>query len=369
MIRNEYVKHEDLQVFPPPIRCGDVHLYAFFAKADPDRLQAWVDRWFNRPGRGDLNFKAVGGSVMITFQEVERLQSLHPEAERIGFCSELEASVWLPIAQAPPHQPVAGLALPWIWPDSSLAVATGRELYGFRKQLSWIRMPTVAQHGHHDAATAAACAAAASDPSGAPFQLDTLAFRVHGPDQHAERCETLRIERLDPPSEGPLLQLGERIENLRDLLDGGGGPLAPFATTLCHFANLEVPMLLTKQFRAVGSSDDACHLAVVDCRATDLTFSSIHFLLGRWRLVVQPLASQPLAADLGLALDADGALELEPASIKLHYSFNLDRGTEIWRAPEDEHVEVLALRALRAKLEAGRDELVGRLRGLLGKVR
>ena len=368
-MHTRYVVHKDQQVFPPPIRCGDVHLYAFFAKADPTKLQRWVDRWFNDPARGELDFRCGAGFVMITFQEVERLQSLHPVAERVGYVSELEACIWLPILQAPPRMPIAGLALPWIWPDSSLAVATGRELYGFRKQLSWIRMPTEGVHGHHDAATTAACAAAKDSRESAPFQLDTLAFRVHDKDSMATRCETMRIERIDPPATGPLVELGEKIEDLKGLLEASGGALAPFATMLCHFANLEVPMLMTKQFRAVDSSDEACHLSIVECRAKELEFSSIHFLLGRWRLVVQELASQPVADDLGLKLDADGAMELEHVALKLHYSFNLDLGRCIWRAPEDEDddLEILVLRALRAKFEEGRAKLRERLHRIGGR--
>ena len=362
MARPQYVHHKDLQVFAPPIRCGDVHLYAFFAKADPICLQRWVDRWYNTPGRGELDFKAVGGHVMVTFQEVETLQSLDPRGSQIGSTSELEASIWLPIAQPPPRRPVAGLALPWIWPDNSLAVATGRELYGFRKQFSYIRMPTVGVHGHHDPATAAACANAANSRDSAPFQLDTLAFQTMGPSSTAARHETMRIERIDPPEEGPVVALGERIENLTDVLDKGGAGLAQFASILCHFSNLEVPMLLTKQFRAVDSSDGACHQSVVECRATDLEFTSIHFLLGRWRLVLQDLASQPIAQDLGLKVDADGAMMLEPASIKLHYSFNLNAGKRIWQASEeDDDLEIRILRALRKRVERVGDRVRARL--------
>lgn len=362
MSRNHYIAHKDQQVFPPPIRCGDVHLYAFFAKADPLKLQRWVDRWFNHPSRGELAFETMGPLVMITFQEVGRLQSLHPAAERVGYVSELEACIWLPIRQAPPREPIAGLALPWIWPDSSLAVATGRELYGFRKEHSWIRMPTEGVHGHHDTATTAACAEAKAGTTGATFQLVTLAFRVHDKDTMATRCETLRIERIDPPAQGPLLQLGQKIESMQALLAAGAG-LAPFANLLCHFANLEVPMLMTKQFRQVDSSEEACHLSVVECRATDLDFASVHYLLGSWRLVVQQLASQPIADDLGLALDGDGAMDLEHVALKLQYSFNLDRGRCIWRAPEDEDedLEIRVLRALRSKFDEGRRALRGRL--------
>ncbi len=362
---SRYVHHKDLQVFPPPIHCGDVRLYAFFAKADPLALQRWVDRWFNLPARGELDFQAVGGHVMLTFQEVASLQSLDPQGARIGSTSELEASVWVPIAQKPPRKPIAGLALPWIWPDSSLAVATGRELYGFRKQLSYVRMPTETTHGHHDTETAAACAAAAQSP--APFQLDTLAFRTMGPDDVARRYETLRIERVDLPDVGPVVALGDRVESLKDALDRGGHDLARFASILCHFSELRVPMLLTKQFRAVDSCDAACHLSVVECCATDLEFESIHLLLGRWRLVVQDLASQPIATDLGLELDADGAMALDPVAVKLHYSFDLDAGKRVWRAPEnDEDLEIRVLREVRKRVEALRDDVLARVRARFG---
>ena len=172
----------------------------------------------------------------------------------------------------------------------------------------------------------------------------------------------MRIERMDPPQVGPVVDVGDRIENLKDALDKGGEGLGKFASILCHFSNMEIPMLLTKQFRAVDSSDDACHLSVVECRATDLEFDSIYFLLGRWRLVVQALASQPIAQDLGLKLDANGAMELEPASIKINYSFNLNRGARVWRAPEgDEDLEIRVMRALRKKVETVTERVRARL--------
>lgn len=369
MITGAYVPHSDLQVFPPPIRCGGVHLYAFFAKADPEKLQRWVDHWFNAPSQGELHFKALGSFVMISFQEVERLQSLDVSAEQIGYTTELEASIWLPIAQRPPHQPIAGLSLPWIWPDSSLAVATGRELYGFRKAHSWIRMPTVGEHGHHDEVTKAACAAARDGSDGdASFVLDTLSFDHFGKDSMARRHETMRIERIDPPSSGPLVELGDKITDLQAALAEQTGGLAPVADMLAHFANLEVPMLLTKQFRAVGSSHEACHLAVTECRATNLEFDALHYLLGRWRLVLRPLASLPIASELGLPVDADGTMELEPMSMRISYSFDLDRGTTLWRMREPEPFEAQLARRIRTTVESGAQAITDRIRGLVRKV-
>lgn len=91
------------------------------------------------------------------------------------------------------------------------------------------------------------------------------------------------------------------------------------------------------------------------------------YLLGRWRLVLQPLASLPIASELGLPVDEDGAMELEPMSMRISYSFDIDRGKTLWRMREPEPFEARLARRLRTTIESGAHQITDRIRGLVGK--
>lgn len=79
------------------------------------------------------------------------------------------------------------------------------------------------------------------------------------------------------------------------------------------------------------------------------------------------MASLPIAAELGLPIDADGSMELEPMSTRISYSFNLDRGKSVWRMREPEPFEAQLARRLRTTIESGAHEISGRIRGLVRK--
>ncbi|MCO4763898.1 MAG: hypothetical protein KC502_20460 [Myxococcales bacterium] len=322
-----YIKSPAIQAFPPPIHCGNVHLYAWFVEGDMACMTRWADRWFNEPSGGELAYKPLTSWLMVTFQEIERLQSKSEPARSMGYTTELEACVWMAVAQPPPHPPRPALALPWIWPDTGLAVATGRELYGFRKQLSWIRMPTVGEHGHLSPQERAANNQADNDT---PFVVESLAFPQFSPETMARRMPVLKIQRIDPPADGPVVELGERVEDLGDALQDNTAGLAPFADILCHFANLRVPMLLTKQFRDVGTPDGACVQSVVEVAGEHLEIDGLYYTLGNWKMVLPKLASQPIAEELGLKVEEDGSVALAGVSAKIDYSFDLDLGRELW---------------------------------------
>jgi len=316
-----FIDSPSLQVFPPPSLCQDVTQYVFFLKADPDRLQTLCDTYLNRPTGGAVDYRPLGRYVMLSFQHIGRLSSTVPEFRDRGFTSEREATFWVPVGDFKKHGPVqvlerAEFFIPYIYTDNPWAVAGGREIYGFPKQLSTLVMPE-------------------GDSGPDAFEIHTLAFPTFGPDKHARMSRVLSLRESDgtrPVAAGREKSAGEEWVG-RLARSEGGGLVLPGFELMRQFTNClarrALPMVFLKQFRDVGDSTGACYQAIVGAAAERLEFKSIRPLPRGYTLSVTPLASQPIAEELGLRLDASGQLPLW-GGLRLECDFVLDRGQVLW---------------------------------------
>jgi hypothetical protein len=197
-------------------------------------------------------------------------------------------------------------------------VAGGRELYGFPKQASTLLMPGTGQ-------------------GAGTFEIQTLAYRSFGPDAEAQVARVLSLERTDgtpfvPEEQGwslgdeLLQQLGVLRDELGQLLDFN----FEFGSRIIEFLfRPTLPMVFLKQFRAVGDSSGACYQAIVGAEADQIDLKSIRLLLRRFRLRVEPLATQPLVETLGLDVDSRGQLFI-PGGMQVRFDFRLNEGHLIW---------------------------------------
>jgi hypothetical protein len=334
--RRTYVDIPSLQVFPPPSLCQDVTLSMFFLKGRQDRLQALCDRFLNEPSGGAVHYRPRLPFVMLTFQHVGRLSSGAEGFRDWGFTSEREVTFWIAASDVQRHGPDelckrVELFVPYIYTDNPWAVAGGRELYGFPKQASDIRMPGTGQGAE-------------------AFEVRTLAYRTLGPSSRAEMARVLLLERADgQPMEdaGMAMELGMatdgegsgffRAENLLQhvgVLRDELGSLLDFnfevgSRILDFLFRPTLPMVFLKQFRGVGTQTGACYQAIVGAEADQLRLRGLRLLPRRFRLTVDSLATQPLAEDLGLELNSRGQLSI-PGGLQLQFDFRLNEGHLIW---------------------------------------
>jgi hypothetical protein len=328
-----YVDSPSLQVFPPPTLCQDVHLSVFFLKGRQEKLQAICDRYLNAPSGGAVHYRPRLPFVMLTFQHVGRLSSEAEGFRDWGFTSEREATFWIAASDTRRHGPDelcqrVELFVPYMYTDNPWAVAGGREIYGFPKQAADIRMPGTGQ-------------------GAGAFEVRALAYRTLGPGTRAEMARVLLLERADGQPMDRDLTLDElpgveatggfRAENLLQqvgVLKDELGSLLDFnfemgSRILDFLFRPTLPMVFLKQFRDVGTRTGACYQSIVGAEADQLKLRGLRLLPRRFRLTLDSLATQPLAEDLGLELDARRQLSIA-GGLQIHFDFRINEGHLIW---------------------------------------
>ena len=130
----DYVDRGGRQVWRPPYTASGAKLFGFVLEADSAAIDSLLHRDLNEPAGGAVDYRCAHPSVIVVFAAIEQLASGDPLDKQRGYMSELEVSVWCLAADV-----TAGSRLVWYLPyvfvDSGQAVASGREVYGYPKQI------------------------------------------------------------------------------------------------------------------------------------------------------------------------------------------------------------------------------------------
>jgi len=319
----KYIHSPSIQVFPPPSLCQDVTQAIFFLKGRQSKLQELCDTFLNEPSGGAVDYRPRLPYVMLTFQHVGRLSSGAEGFHEWGFTSEREATFWVAVSDHKRHGAdelckKVELFVPFIYSDNPWAVAGGRELYGFPKQESTVLMPGTGQ-------------------GAGAFEISTLAYRTFDRDSQAQVARVLTLERADgePFAHGEIgFSLGDELLQRLGVLRDELGQLLDFnfefgARVIEFLLRPTLPMVFLKQFRDVGNATGACYQAIVGAEADQIQLRSLRLLMRRFRLRLEPLATQPIAETLGLELDSRGQLFI-PGGLQIQFDFRLNEGHLIW---------------------------------------
>jgi hypothetical protein len=354
----EYVDRGSEQVWRPPASATDVDLYGFVIPADGGAIDAMLSHDLNLPSGNAVDYRCANPNVIVTFGSIGHEASTDPVDSGRGFISENEVSVWCLAADMNASGRLVWY-LPYIFTDSQQTVSTGREIFGYPKQL-----------GYFDAGYPAALGDA-----GGVTTVSGLAIDPFSPTSPAIKREMLSVARkagsaamVGAPSLfgalGSTLPGGVSV-NL-SIPSGPGAtpsatitpsgsvpPLTPQSATpwIKGFVNaLKAPktmldsdslivdmventtLVFLKQFRDITCPTKACYQAVVEAPITfHLTGASYNQLdPSVFALTVQNWASDPIATQLGIA----PATPIQPASaFEARLGFEIGLGLEIWRAP------------------------------------
>lgn len=307
-----YVERGGEIVPPHPYSANNARTYVFLLPADLAKLQDMFDRFFKAPSGGAVEVRASVPVVVLTVSRIGALQSTDPPYSELGCAAETEVAVWVPGVH------LAGERLIWFHPylfvDQHLALASGREIYGFRKQMGRIGI---------------------EGPERTPSLMSLSVFTLprFGPDQVAGEHPLVDVRR---GGSGLFAALPEAWSTLTQTVEGFTGVLATLgagstaslvAGTARDFLAGVRPILFLKQFRDVAQPDRACHQAIVESRARLVRFHGAG-LLRHYTVTVHDLAGEPLRDELGLPPGP-----LEPlAALWVHTDFAVDLGTELWSA-------------------------------------
>jgi uncharacterized protein with NAD-binding domain and iron-sulfur cluster len=314
----DYARRGGMDVRPPPWRCDDVQLDAFYLPGELAALQALCNRTLGAPSRGYLEYRPLTRYVVLTFQRLHDLHSTAAGCAGLGAHTYCEAAFWVFVQRLDRNgndMGAAALMIPYIFADDGVAVATGREIYGYPKEHATVRMP----------------------PRGAPaddYAVQGLAVAQQFAGAPAlPAAQILRLRRTDPSLLSGLCHAAARFGD--DLLEAArGGRLAdtllpPLAESLAVLLRQRIDLVYLRQMRALCGGDGCDLQMVTTAREDPLEIKALHALPGRYELTLPPLASHPIAADLGLTLGAGNTVEVTMAA-RIDLAFTLSAASSLW---------------------------------------
>jgi uncharacterized protein with NAD-binding domain and iron-sulfur cluster len=309
-----YVVHGGVQTFAGPIRFEQAKMWVFVVKADGRRLQDLCAKFFAGPSDGAVDYVPLTDRVVLSLTEIPK--GRFENYPSMGYAAEKELAIWVFAGRRKaPGSPVIeriGAFSPYLFLDNPVARSTGREVYGYLKQLGWIRSQ----------GTGGAL------PS---FQIDAYGTPDIGPEA---RWDRQRFITIDPVTPGQMAagtafsEIGELAQIAEKALDATGTWLLPGLGMIEQVVEAmkrgQVSQVFLKQFRDIRRTDLACYQAIAEAPAFVSNISGLHHP-GQYRFRAQTLANIPLCEELGI--DVDCVTDL---TLSLTLDMVIDPGSVVW---------------------------------------
>jgi hypothetical protein len=307
-----------------PLAIDGVTCFAFALHASHIALQALVDSQLNAAPQGAVRYEVVGHSALLTFLAAEHCTSA---TETVGFLSDREAAFWLLLIERQANGPTRLVYwIPYLLIDAMSGMVTGREVWGYRKSLGTIDLPTVP-----------------ADP--AQFVASTVVFNSFSSATRGENAALVTVRGPGPigPLEPVWQDLGATFHAVEAMIkeEFSEFDMADWLNALTVAEGLArlvatrlVPVINLKQFRDVRDSTKACYQAIVECPCELVRLAGAGPLPGDFTAGILTCASHPIVADLGLGAPVvDGITELPVRfAFWVKMDFQTLAGNVIWQA-------------------------------------
>jgi hypothetical protein len=311
-----YVDLDGGSVFRPPFLQKDTFLAAWLLASDKEAQQRLLDRAFNQPSGGAVDYRALTSHVLLSYANIAQISSLDPRDRGYGYTGEIDTVFWI-LAGAYRDGVLDRLVFycPYIWVNSPLALVAGREVYGFPKVIGWANVPS-----------------SRDDPG--PFWTEGLVIPHHSPATPVsrERIFTLTRDPEGPPAtlsfEGHQGVLATAALLVKLFEAGVEVPRELLGTLLADLVSIKVPVVFLKQHRDFATDDRASYQAILEANASVTSLRGAGLLSAGWDFSLQQYDSLRVADTLGMP--AEQRLDL---GFWVDFSFSMDLGHEIWRAP------------------------------------
>ena len=264
----------------------DVTMHSFCVPGDRAKIGTFLDQLFKIPSGGVVSYEPLISQLFLSFARIPRVRAGGADAGR-GVVPEVDVALWALARRA-------GTLTEWRWiplflfVDNAPAMATGREVYGFPKQIGRARFPMTA-------------------PSAGPFSVSTLVMDPFATSTLAGWRNVFRVEATTSPVGAELIgetaELGEAaVERLTSVASDEEKKLfdLPGLGDFLGF-NVPVKMAFLKQFPDVANTSKACYQAIVEAEATPITRRGFGFTPQTYRARVRSYESHPFQQSLGLA--------------------------------------------------------------------
>lgn len=270
------------QCMPGPGVMTQAKLTLFEVQGQLGRMQVLVDRYLNAVCGTPNRYRVASERVLVTFMDA----TLGTTGAPVGTLPDRECAVWMVLQEGSRRL----FWMPYIVVDTSIAMVTGRETWGFQKELGRVTV-------------------AASDWAAYGTVFDPMAATTPGTER-----ELLGARDLGPPGAGWL-----------GTLTGFAGALA--GTVIAELFTIPLPSVLNlKQFRDAADPNRACFQSIVESEFRIDDFQRGRALVGPYELRFANVGSHRLVDDLGVPPTSTTAV-----AAQAEIDFTALPGREVWR--------------------------------------
>ncbi|WP_324409213.1 hypothetical protein [Bradyrhizobium sp.] len=299
----KYINHSGwITLPPPPFNANGADFYGFGFSADLAALQDYLDKTYNVIA-GRQRFRVLLDMVFLAYVKNAAIVATTPPFSDQGGMPEIDIGFWLLVGSFD-GDAILPTEVAWVpaylFVDSGLAVAVGREIMGYPKYFSNIVAP-------------------ATSPSTGPFIASAMLIRTFAPDAIAHQHEFLsltgsnlvatRLQNTSASTNFPaevFARVGAAAspELLKPIVEGRYGSKFLFSP------GIPVPVWYLKQFRSADGSDAAVYQTLLEGPLTLTTLREMRFLEGDWTLELGVFDSLPVVRELGLGPPKAGKVTL-----------------------------------------------------------
>src|SRR5262249_41784611 len=131
-----------LAALPPGLIEG-AHLAVFGLEGSVAAIDACCDRYLNPAAQGVLRYRAVLPTVLVSMLRARKLVST---SLPYRWVAEQECAAWVLLAATTQDGNQTRMErlvwwMPYVWVDTTVAMVTGRDVWGFPKDIGWFELP------------------------------------------------------------------------------------------------------------------------------------------------------------------------------------------------------------------------------------
>lgn len=215
-----YVEQGGLGSAPGPLKCRETTLHGFWLQASASALERLCREVFDEPSGGRVEATPLLPMVLLTFGQIRAISAGAP-FDRQGKVAERQVGIWVPVEldgrALGEEGPTRGMFLPFMWLDNPISVASGREVYGFPKTWGWASFAGeshprgIFDFAGDDEPYAGHRPHRPTREGSGSFELATFALETHDPSSELRRHHLLSVT----PDPRPLDRLRRRLGRTR----------------------------------------------------------------------------------------------------------------------------------------------------------
>lgn len=316
----DYIRRGGEQAFAPPFVQTGTKLSGWLLPSDLGAQQKTIDRYLNAPmaGRSGFTYRAMMPAVLFAIAPIASTRSLTEPDAGFGYTPETDVAFWVLVGRG--HDEGGRWVLdqllwflPYVFVDVPTTMATGREVYGYPKELAYLTWPE-----------------GESDPL--VLRAETMVLPVYSPQTKLVRAPILEVKKTGC-GPGVLEWLGERFGSLASAFVHLGlrEDLEILEALGKDLVKLEVPMVFLKEFRDVVDPHAACYQVILESPARVAGLPIAWPTLREVAITIYDYASHPIASELGLGAPSDGSLTITvPVGVEVHFDFVVELGRIVW---------------------------------------